>query len=29
LELNPNATKKQLKLRKAWLGDYKTAAEMK
>jgi len=29
LELNPNATKKQLKLRKAWLGDYKTDAEMK
>ncbi len=28
LELNPNASSKQLKLRKAWLGDYKTDAEM-
>ncbi len=27
LELNPNASKKQLKLRKAWLGDYKTEAD--
>lgn len=29
LELNPNASKKQLKLRKAWLGDYKMEKEMK
>ena len=29
LELNPTASKKQLKLRKAWLGDYKTDEEMK
>ena len=29
LELNSNASKKQIKLRKAWLGDYKMAAEMK
>lgn len=28
LELNPDATKKQLKLRKAWLGDYKMEADM-
>ncbi|MGB0863540.1 MAG: peptidase M61 [Saprospiraceae bacterium] len=29
LELNPDATKKQLKLRKAWLGDYKMEADIK
>jgi predicted metalloprotease with PDZ domain len=29
LELNPDASAKQIKLRKAWLGDYKMASEMK